>query len=1394
MDTEEKQKKFFLIAIGASAGGLEAISEFLAHLPNSLENFAVIIAQHLSPNYKSRLVELLSRHTLFPVIEAKNGSPIEEKTIYITPPDCDIVVTESRCLQLNKPAHVSGPKPCVDILFNSVAEVFKERGIGIILSGTGNDGSLGIQKIKEKGGLTLCQELKSAKYDGMPLAAKETHKIDLITVPSKMGTILLKYIKNPNLYQLSSKNLALKKIIETLSSRTEVDFFHYKQSTIERRIKKRLNTLGIISYEKYLEYIEKNSEEIDYLLENVLIGATSFFRDEKVYNSLREIVTRQLSLRSRYESIRVWVPGCATGEEVYSLAILINEIAKQSNLEISLQIFGTDIDDASLMIARNGIYLFDSLKSISEDLRDKYFNDLGNGKYEVKKFLKSGILFSKHDITSNPPFLKLDIISCRNLLVYFESLAQEKILAVFHYALNSNGILILGKNENPKGLDEFFRPYDKRNKIFGKNTSVSSAIRKRIRPTRTYSGVFPSTETNLQAMPPVNLKTLALQTILDSNEYSFVILNKNWDILELYGKVNEYLEITPGIMNSNIKKFIKAEYNTSVLTAINHFNSKQAPFIGDWQKRKREENLEELFRIKVLPLSERETENLVLLLFESILLKNEEQFVSQNFETNEILERNKELEKELISTKEVLQTYIEELETTNEELQASNEELMSINEELQATNEELETTNEELQSTNEELQTAYTEMKVLNESLEASKEKLKKAEQNLHLLIDTNPQGFILLDSAYSIQEFNKIASRMSESILNKPLKKEESFFDYNFVDTLPHLKEILAKVMNGKIIELEKKIQNESNSFNWCKISYYPIIFNENVEAIAIFIMDVTDKKKSLELNENLMIQFNLELEKKTKELQEVNRFLQAELEKEKKLVQELELAKKALLSTRERYQVLTSNIPASDLFLFDKDFKVLLACGRELLKKDWNEVDYFGKDLKEILGDKTWELIEPFFEVFLSGEKVFSEITINFEIFDLQIVPIFDFENNIEYGVCIVQNVTETRLFEIQSRYNENVIQILLSIAPVGICLFDNALNCIMINKEASKLLEKSEEEMIGRDLKTVISNIPINYERIQTNIQNFQVEKNNSLWTSNDKGLFIETLWSSFTSIDQKRFYLLLLKDVSELKKYELELKRINEELEERVKKEVASSRAKDMLLITQSRFAAMGEMISNIAHQWRQPLSSLASIFQNLIDTYRFGELTEEQVSKFEKKIFPIIEHMSKTIDDFRNFFKPNREKQIFNVITECIDKAMNILENRMQKLGIQVVRDVRETIMIEGYPNEFLQVLINILNNSLDAFEARSIQEKRIIISCYSKDNKNIISILDNAGGVPQTIHDKIFDPYFTTKEKGTGIGLYMSKMIVEKSMGGKFSFIPHENGAEFRIELEIFLT
>lgn len=1393
MSIEKKQaldqEKQFLIAVGASAGGLEAISEFLANLPNHLTNFSIIIAQHLSPNYKSRLVELLSRQTLFAVLEAKNGISIEEKTIYITPPDCDITVTEKGSINLTKPANISGPKPCVDILFRSVAEVYKEKAIGIVLSGTGNDGSLGIQKIKENGGLTLCQDPKTAKYDGMPVSAKETHKIDIITHPSKMGLAIAKYIKNPNIYQLSSKNLALKKIIELLSQRTEIDFFHYKQATIERRIKKRLKTLGILNYEEYVEYINKNSEEIEYLLENVLIGVTSFFRDEKSYESLRDILERQFITKPKHENIRIWVPGCATGEEVYSLAILVNEIIKKNNLETSFQIFGTDIDETSLMIARNGIYSQDSIQNIPTELKDFYFHDLGNKKYEVKKILKSGILFSKHDITSNPPFLKLDVISCRNLLVYFEGLAQERILTTFHYALNPNGILILGKNENPKGLEQLFRPFDKRNKIYGKNNNVSSLMKKRIQTARNYNLISSKTTGLERLQPNIDLKTLATQTILNSSDYSFVILNRNWDILELYGKVNEYLEITAGIMNSNIKKFIKSEYSALVLAAINHYNAKQTSYIGDWIKRKKEKKQIELFRVKLMPIPEKEQENLVVLLFESIFLENEEEFLLPNLDIKTILERNKELEKEIIASKETLQTYIEELETANEELQSSNEELMSINEELQATNEELETTNEELQSTNEELQTAYAEMKALNDSLEESREKLKKTEQNLHLLIDTNPQAFILIDSSYKIQEFNKIANLLSEKFLNKSLRKEENIFNYNFLEPSGSLKENLSKVLNAKIIELEKKIEHNNTDF-WYKISYYPILNKDKVESIVIFLMDITEKKKSLELSEILMNQLNQELNKKTEELQELNQFLRNELEKEKKLIVELENAQKELLLTKEKYKILTSNIPSSDLFLFSKDLKVFLACGKEICKQDWSEIEYYNKTFQELLGGKIWELLEPLFESFLRGEKVFSEITIHDEIFDIEIVPIFDSKNHIEYGICVMQNVTEIRLFEIQSRYNENIIQSLLSIAPVGICLFDQDLKCIMANNEASKFLGIEKEELHGKHLQNILPPIQeMSYEKILSNIENNTVEKNNILWINENKNLFIETLWTSFTSVDAKSFYLIVFKDVSKLKQYELELEKINQDLEERVIREVAASREKDMLLITQSRFAAMGEMISNIAHQWRQPLSSIASLVQNLIDAYKYEELTEDLVNKFEKKIFPIIEHMSKTIDDFRNFFKPNRDKQTFNIATECIDKAISILENRIQKAEVQIIRDVREQIVVEGYPNEFLQVLINILNNSLDAFESKQNLEKKIILSCYSKNDKKIISILDNAGGISEEVVNKIFDPYFTTKEHGTGIGLYMSRMIVEKSMGGKLTFIPHESGAEFLIEL-----
>jgi len=1374
----------YLIVVGASAGGLEAISELLSHLPQELDEFAMVVAQHLSPTYKSRLVEILSKHTSFEVLEAKDDLQLEPKKIYITPPDSEITVTEEAKIRLTKPSTLSGPKPSVDILFESAAKCFKERAIGIILSGTGNDGSVGIQKIKQVGGLTLVQEPRTAKYDGMPISAQETHKIDFILSPSKMGEAILQHILDPKkILEINSKN-ALKKIVELLSFKTDVDFFHYKQSTISRRISSRVQSLKLSGYAEYLDYINSHADEINFLLENLIVGVTSFFRDKEVFESLKKILLSHLKERVLSEPFRVWVPGCATGEEVYSIAIVLNQVSKELEREFTIQIFGTDIDDSAVLTARNGIYSKESLKSLPQEMLETYFQPYQE-KFEVRKFLKNGILFSKHDITSNPPFLKIDLISCRNLLVYLDKTFQEKLIPLFHYSLNPSGILIIGKTENPKIIEQYFQPLDKKNKIFLKETNIIDKRRKLSGGYKSNIFLYTKIKDSSESTPlkKVNLKLDAISAILEFNEYPFIILNKNLDILELYGSVNKYLEISSGLMNSNIKKFIKPEYNLEVISAINHFNSNQTAYIGEWKQKRNKKDKLEMFRIKLLPFFIGEREQLLVMIFESHEFSLEVISEPMKTESEEIFQKNQELEKELISVKQTLQTYIEELETTNEELQTINEELQSANEELQATNEELETTNEELQSTNEELQTAYNELKSLNEQIENSRAQLKKVEANLRVLIDSSNQGFILVGNDSTIQEYNKVAMLLFQKIIGKTFSKGELI--YNFIPNfdLEIFKENLKSAFLGNIVDVEKKIELDGE-YKWFKFTFNPIIIETETYSVGIFILDITDKKRLAEVSLSIQERLEKEIEKRTYELIELNNHLNQEIIKQKKILQELESTQKELKLSQERYKLLASSIPSSDLILFDNNLKVLLATGEQILKTSWENVDYQGKYLEEILPSKLWDLLLSSFYSAIKGNSFESEISYEGEIFQIAFIPIFNLDKNIDGGVSILHNITSTKLWEIQSRYNENILNYILEIAPVGICLLNEELVCTIYNNKFLELLGLTKELVYKKRITEFFPPIQdINYIDI-SNVKTIeQVLRDNVCFEIPEKKIFIETNWSSFTTVDNKIYFLLIINDITEIKN-------MNLKLEQRVKEEVARNREKDHLLISQSRLASMGEMIGNIAHQWRQPLSSLSGIFQNLVDAYKYGELTDELMTKSEKKFLSVIEHMSKTIDDFRDFFHPKKDKVEFNLISDCLNKTLVILENRLHKTKVQIEIDCKNEIVIFGYPGEISQVILNILNNSFDAFEDRGIKDGKIIISTRIENNKKIFSISDNAGGIDPSIQSKIFDPYFTTKNKGTGIGLYMSKMIIEKSMYGSLEYKPISNGAKFIIVLE----
>lgn len=733
----------YIVAIGASAGGLEALQDFLSHLPEGLDNISIVIAQHVSPTHKSMLVQLLSRETNLEVAVAADGLTLEPNTVYITPPDKEISVLKGR-IKLAKPASAIGPKPSVDVLFHSLADENAPYVTGIILSGTGTDGASGVQALKEAGGFIIVQEPHTAKYDGMPLAAIHTEAVDAVLSPDKMGNEIFDYISNPNEVRVQkelekNEGSSLDRIFELLSKRTGTDFSNYKSATIGRRLQKRMAMLNISSIEEYLRVVEEKPKELDEMFQMILIGVTSFFRDEDSFLALEEQLREMIKEKSNDAPIRIWVPGCSTGEEPYSIAILLNQLLKGKSHEYNIQIFATDIDDKAISKARKGIYSKEALENVSKQTLDTYFEKKGEN-YELIKPIRSMVLFSKHDVTSNPPFLKLDLITCRNLLIYFGAGLQQQIIPIFHYALNPDGLLFLGKSETVGQFTDLFSTIDGKNKLFKRKRN------KNINPIK-----FSAFRAQRQSVPEtkskkekkdLSLTELVKETLFNSYEHPYVVVDDEYNIRETYGDVRLFLTLPSGAIHVNLLKMVNQELQIEVRSVISK-SIRNRETVKSSIKKFELYDKNYFVRITAKPLLYTDqSEELFIVIFEKLDIEG---FVSTGVvETGSGFTdgRIQELELELAATKEHLQTYIEEIETSNEELQSLNEELQSTNEELQSSNEELETTNEELQSTNEEVQIAYSELKSTHEELEEKEDLLKEKERNQKALLNNTLQAF----------------------------------------------------------------------------------------------------------------------------------------------------------------------------------------------------------------------------------------------------------------------------------------------------------------------------------------------------------------------------------------------------------------------------------------------------------------------------------------------------------------------------------------------------------------------------------------------------------------------------------------------------------------------------
>ena len=842
----------FVIAIGSSAGGLDALGSFVKGLPAKEENFAIVILQHLSPDYTSRLSEILQHDTSWPVVEISQNMQVKKGLIFVTPPNHHLII-RGKHLQLQDYQNTK-PVPSINRFFKSLAENFGSRSIGIILSGTGKDGMEGMLAIKKANGYTIVQNPSNAQHQGMPDETIDNNAFDEALSIHEMPLAILQYIKD---FELINKNLELEKIsgidatgeiFKLLEKRTGTNFSLYKSSTIKRRINKRLEAKDISNYQDYLAYLKKNPKELDTLFETVLIGVTEFFRDPSAFESLKKFINSIIDKKKQGQSVRIWSAGTATGEEAYTIAILLTEANEKSGKDLVFQIFGTDIDEKAIQKARRGIYGMQSSGSIPDHLLHKYFK-VSSDSIEVKKNIRSLVTFSKHDITRDPPFLNIDLIICRNLLIYLNSDIQKKITPTFNYALNPNGYLFLGKSEGTNPRSELFEQVDKNGKIFQKSKVKSKpwTLFRDIRPRKEEVEETPASN------PEPSILEMAKEAYFNQFPYPYVIIDNDLEILEVHGSMKLYTDLKEGASSMNLLSIINKDLSMlirSMLSVVRKNNSSELSPVKTFRFLEREHAVQ----IRIIPVFYSESRNdLFMVIFEEVERGKNLNIEKENIDHEQIASSYIEgLEHELKSTKEHLQLFTEELETSNEELQSLNEELQSANEELKLTNEEMETANEELQSANEELNITNKELRFSNselikkeEQLQKSKSALQKSQRIYKLIAENFPASLGIVNKDRRIEfiegiHINKyklntkeIVGRKVDELNPDPVEKEK-------------INRLFEMAFQGYAEKEEVSFRKQHLSIN-----AYPLFYDESssqVEKVIYFTNNITDYRTALD------------------------------------------------------------------------------------------------------------------------------------------------------------------------------------------------------------------------------------------------------------------------------------------------------------------------------------------------------------------------------------------------------------------------------------------------------------------------------------------------------------------------------------------------------------------
>ncbi len=1326
-----------IVGIGASAGGLEPIRKILETLPPNL-GIALVVIQHMATGQESMLPEILSRSTKMTVHQIKDNMQIEPNNVYVIKPGTNLSLKNNYLKTSPKNTNIKS----INQFFISLASEKKASALGIILSGTGDDGTEGLKEIKVQGGITFAQDPEMAQYPDMPRNAINADTVYFVCSPENIANELINIVKHPQLFVADKKPLEeakeesdQKKILRLLRNTFGVDFTHYKEATITRRIARRMVLKKVENLKEFAEYLRTHTDELQILFDDLLIGVTEFFREPNTFALFKERVCPELfKNRLPNQSVRIWVPGCSSGEEVYSFAITMLEYIEENAITgAGIQFFGTDISEKNVEKARQGTYLKAIENKVSKKRLTRFFTSF-NGNYQIAKFIREMCIFAKQDLTVDPPFSKVDLVICRNLLIYFDSHLKERIVPLFHYALKPNGFLVLSGSEGIGEFQYLFEPIDKKGLIYKSKRAQ------------------PQVALNLETFVPYAAKTAVMQpqkTDLTSKlkeeidnvliaEYvpAALIINSKLDVLFFRGQVNPYLIHESGAASLNITKIVQKELRAEVQSAI-YMAKKESKIVKTAITLKRGEHTKTV-QIQVKPLKTLEYD-------ESFFIVTFGEHVSNDMplplETKPGIKPSKEdlkdrqireLREDLESNKQSLQNVVEAHEATNEELRSAMEEVQSSNEELQSTNEELETAKEELQSSNEELQTLNEELKNRNQTLIRLNDDLNNLQNNMDAAI-------VIVDNDITIRRITESAQKLLGILphdIGRPLTK------INLGLKVEGLGKLLSKVIS-KLSPVSKDVAGDEG--RWFELRILPYLSEEKkIDGAVLSFVEITERKKIEEA-----------LGKSEKQLR-------AYVTASSDAVYSMNSDWSEMRQLHGKNFIPDTNEPNRswmEKYIHPDDRQRVMAVIKHVVKtKGIFELEYRLIRIDGTLGwtfsravpllDKDDKIIEWFGTAKDITERKKAE------------EKLAEYQNNLEQLVA-----DRTKKLEQSTVYNRNLIE--ASLDPLVTISKEGKITDV--NKATEDVTGCIREQLIGSDFSNYFTE-PNEASAIYRKVFTEGLVKDYPLEIRNKSGKVTKVLYNASTYRNpqgQVQGVFAAARDVTELKKAE------EMALE-------ASKKLKDS-----ERLAAIGATAGMVGHDIRNPLQAITSDVYLAKTELASTPESEEKKNALDslQEIETNVDYINKIVQDLQDYARPlnpNPGEADLKLIIDKLLEKNHLPENI--KVSVKVEPEARRV----GADNDYLtRIFYNLVTNAVQAMPKGG----QLTIHVCKEANSTVIAVKDTGVGIPKKIQEKMFTPMFTTKSKGQGFGLPVVKRMTE-SLGGNVSFESEEGkGTTFIVRL-----